>query len=458
MDRDTLWEATLGEMEVGLSKANFTTWFRDTFVAQASDTELVVGVPNTFAQEWLKKKYHKQLMEVLRKHIPNLHQIEYVVAQPGGVIPTKRSNNNEAPMVIEPTPAATAASHEAEAARTTLQKHNTFDSFIVGPANRLAHAAAKAVAADPGAARYNPLFIYGGVGLGKTHLMQAIGNEILAHDPKKVIMYAPCEKFASEFIASLGKGNLEGFKRRYRSADILLIDDIQFLSGKEGMQEEFFHTFNALHQDHRQLVVTSDSKPQEIPALAERLSSRFAWGMVADIQSPDYETRIAILQTKCEEKQFQLEEEIINYLARTIQSNIRELEGTLNQIITHCELYQVTPSMDVITKLMRDRSPSLKRNLDPDKVVKTVAGFFSIEKVDLLGQRRNKELVYPRQIVMYLMRNELNYSFPRIGKELGGKDHTTIIHGCDKIQRELAKNEGLQKEISQIKEQLYAIA
>ena len=460
MDRDTLWEATLGELEVSLSKANFTTWFRDTFVAEASETELIVGVPNTFAQEWLKKKYHKQLMEVLRKHLPNLHQVEYVVAQPGGAPIIKRSRN-EAPMVIESTPTPTAAqtARESEAAaHTTLQKHHTFDSFIVGPANRLAHAAAKAVAADPGAARYNPLFIYGGVGLGKTHLMQAVGNEILARDPKKTIIYAPCERFASEFIASLGKGNLEGFKRRYRSADILLIDDIQFLSGKEGMQEEFFHTFNALHQDHRQLIVTSDSKPQEIPALAERLSSRFAWGMVADIQSPDYETRIAILQTKCEEKKFSLNEEIINYLARTIQSNIRELEGTLNQIITHCELYQVTPSMDVITKLLRDRSPSIKRNLDPDKVVKTVAGFFSIEKLDLLGTRRNKELVYPRQIVMYLLRNELNYSFPRIGKELGGKDHTTIIHGCDKIQRELAKNEDLQKEITQIKEQLYAVA
>lgn len=452
MDRDTLWQAALGELEVSLSKANFTTWFRGTFVIEANDTEIIVGVPNTFTQEWLKKRYHKQLVEALRKQLPGLNHMEYVVAQPGG-IPTRRTTTKTNDSTIPaPTPAPSEPSH------TTLQSYHTFDSFIVGPANRLAHAAAKGVAADPGAARYNPLFIYGGVGLGKTHLMQAIGNEIRAKNPKKNIIYAPCERFASEFIAAIGKRNLEGFKRRYRTADVLLIDDIQFLSGKEGTQEEFFHTFNALHQDHRQLVVTSDSKPQEIPGLAGRLSSRFAWGMVADIQTPDYETRIAILQTKCEEKKFPLEIDIVNYLARTIQSNIRELEGTLNQLITHCELYQVTPSMDVVTKLLRDRSPSLKRTLDPDKVIKAVAGFFSVELVDLLGTRRHKELVYPRQIVMYLLRNELNYSFPRIGKELGGKDHTTIIHGCDKIQRELVRNEVLQKELSLIKEQLYAIA
>jgi len=453
MDRETLWQAALGELEVSLSKANFTTWFRGTFVADATDSSVIVGVPNTFAQEWLKKKYHKQLIEALRKQMPNVTQVEYVVAQPGGVSIRRASGATERVDTM-PEPARTAS----EPVNTSIQKHHTFDSYIVGPANRLAHAAAKAVATEPGSTRYNPLFIYGGVGLGKTHLMQAIGNEILRKNPKANILYAPCERFASEFIAALGKRNLEGFKRRYRTADVLLIDDIQFLSGKEGTQEEFFHTFNALHQDHRQVVVTSDSKPQEIPGLAERLSSRFAWGMVADIQSPDYETRIAILRSKCEEKQFPLEDDVIDYLSRTVQSNIRELEGTLNQLITHCELYQVQPSMDMVSKLLRDRNPSVKRNLDPDKVVKTVAGFFSVELVDLLGTRRHKELVYPRQIVMYLLRNELNYSFPRIGKELGGKDHTTIIHGCDKIQRELGRNEELKRELTLIKEQLYAIA
>jgi len=452
MDRDTLWQAALGELEVSLSKANFTTWFRDTFILDTNDTKVVVGVPHTFAQEWLRKNYHKQLIEALRKLIPTLVQLDYVVSQPGAKLARPANTSTETPS--EPR----YQQPETEQATGAIQPRHTFDSFIVGPANRLAHAAARAVALEPGEPRYNPLFIYGGVGLGKTHLMQAIGNEILAKKPRANIVYAPCERFASEFIAALQKKQLEAFKKRYRSADVLLIDDIQFLSGKDGMQEEFFHTFNALHQERRAIVVTSDRKPQDIPSLADRLSSRFAWGMVADMQLPDYETRMAILQTKCEEKQFQLDTESLNYLARTIQSNIRELEGILNQLITHCELYQVTPNLDVITRLIQDRSPDLRRNLDPDRVVKTVANFFSLALEDLLGHRRNKELVYPRQIVMYLLRHELNYSFPRIGKELGGKDHTTIIHGCDKIQRELGQNDTLQKELTLIKEQLYMLA
>ncbi len=455
LDRDALWQGALGELEVSVSNASFTTWLKGTFILDGTETALTVGVPHTFAQEWLRKRYHKPLIEALRKQLPNLTTIEYLVAKPGATV--RRASS--APAL--PIDGLGSSSPIAEPVQTTLQPHHTFESFIVGPANRLAHAAAQAVASDPGAARYNPLFIYGGVGLGKTHLIQAIGNEILARKPKANIVYAPCEKFASEFIAALGnkKGSgIDGFKRRYRSADVLLIDDIQFLSGKDGMQEEFFHTFNALHQGRRQIVVTSDSKPQEMPAIAERLSSRFAWGMVADIQSPDYETRAAILQNKCEEKQFPLSDEILTYLARMVQSNIRELEGTLNQIITHCELYQLQPSLDVVTKVLQDRSPDLRRSLDPDRVVKTVANFFSLALDDLLGHRRNKELVYPRQIVMYLLRTELAYSFPKIGKELGGKDHTTIIHGCDKITRELTRNETLQKEVSLIKEQLYSLA
>ena len=458
MDRDTLWQAALGELEVSVSNASFTTWLKGTFILDGSDTALIVGVPHTFAQEWLRKRYHKPLVEALRRQLPNLATVEYVVAKPGATI--RRATL--APTATNPNETAPRTATAPEPVQTTLQPHHTFDSFIVGPANRLAHAAAQAVANEPGNPRYNPLFIYGGVGLGKTHLIQAIGNDIQRRKPKANIVYAPCEKFASEFIAALGnkKGGsgIDGFKRRYRSADVLLIDDIQFLSGKDGMQEEFFHTFNALHQGRRQIVVTSDSKPQEMPSIAERLSSRFAWGMIADIQSPDYETRAAILTTKCEEKQFPLSDEIITHLARTIQSNIRELEGTLNQIITHCELYQLPPSLDVVMKVLQDRSPDLRRNLDPDRVVKTVAGFFSLAIDELLGQRRNKELVYPRQIVMYLMRHELNFSFPRIGKELGGKDHTTIIHGCDKITRELVRNEILQKELGLIKEQLYSLA
>jgi chromosomal replication initiator protein len=336
----------------------------------------------------------------------------------------------------------------------TLNPKYTFDTFIVGGSNRLAAATAQAVAAKPGVA-YNPLFLYGGVGLGKTHLAQAIGHAILEKSPKKKIIYVSCENFTNEFIQSISAGKVNDFKNKYREADVLLVDDIQFLSGKDGTQEEFFHTFNALHQSNRQIVITSDRVPKAIPQLEARLSSRFGCGMVADIQPPNVEMRIAILQAKCEEKNYVIASEVINFIAENIESNIRELEGAVIRIISYCELNKVEPTIEITTKVLEDMISVKSKNITIEKIIKIVCDYFNLMPEHLLGQKRSKELVGPRQITMYLLRHELNMSFPKIGKELNKKDHTTIMYGVEKIEKEITKNIDLQKDIAAIKEKLY---
>ena len=338
---------------------------------------------------------------------------------------------------------------------STLNSRYIFETYIVGNSNRLAYATSKAVASEPGS-KHNPLFIYGGVGLGKTHLIQAVGNEILRKNSKKKIIYSSCEKFANEFIDAIQNKKIDSFKKKYRNSDVFLIDDIQFLAGKESTQEEFFHTFNTLYQDNRQIILTSDRPPQALSEVANRLTSRFAGGMVADIKSPDMEMRQAILKSKCLEKNFILDDEVVKYIAENIKSNIRELEGSLNKIITYCELYNQLPSMDNVSKILDEMiSNSKLQCLTPEKIFKIVSGFFSLKKEDILGKRRQKELVHPRQISMFLLKREMNYSYPMIGRILGGKDHTTIMHGVEKIEKELAKNPQTQREVTLIKEQLY---
>ncbi|MGI6103658.1 MAG: chromosomal replication initiator protein DnaA, partial [Patescibacteria group bacterium] len=453
-----VWQAALGELEVALSKANFTTWFKNTQILHATETVVTIGVPNTFAQEWLSKKYHVQIIDALKPHYPDLEKVEYRIAT-GTQKPEFPDPESSAPVSFTPTANASAARRvdDEEERGSYLNASYTFDTFIVGNSNRLAHAAAMAAAERPGTPRYNPLYIYGGVGLGKTHLMQAVGNTIKKQNPSKRIVYASCEAFTTEFIEALQNKRRDEFKKRYRNADVLLIDDIQFLSSKEATQEEFFHTFNTLHQTNRQIIMTSDTRPQSISQLAPRLSSRFGWGMVADIQSPDIETRQAILRYKCEEKGFVLDPEITEYLAREVASNIRELEGTLNSLITHCELYRTTPSLALARELVEQSGASTRTaHLSPDTIFRTVAEFFSLDLGELLGKRRHKELVYPRQIAMYLMRVEMSASFPKIGKALGGKDHTTVMHGVEKITKELQKNESLQRDLVLLKERLYS--
>lgn len=448
MNDEKIWQTVLGELEVVLSKANFTTWFKDTFILSNKDGLAIIGVPNLFTLNWLKNKYNHDILETLKKYSPSLKSIQYKVSDKS--LPLVNDIRIQTETKIESNTLAA----DNYVKTDNLNGYYTFDNFVVGNSNRLAHATSIAVATSPGK-KYNPLFIYGGVGLGKTHLAQAIGNEIVKKNPKKKIIYAPCEHFANEFVDAIQNKKINQFKKKYRDADVLLIDDIQFLSAKEGTQEEFFHTFNALHQSNRQVVLTSDRLPQAIPELAGRLSSRFAGGMVADIKQPDFETRSAILKAKCQKLDYPLDTKSISYIAEHVTANIRELEGALNKIKTHCDLYNISPSMDAITKILDDYIANKSRNINPAKIFKTIADFFSIKMEDLLGHRRNKELVYPRQISMYLLRHEANYSYPKIGKELGGKDHTTVMHGVEKIEKEITKNDRMQQELSLIKEKLY---
>ena len=445
MNTKELWQATLGELEVVLSKANFTTWFRDTFILDFDQDkkQITIAVPNSFTKEWLENKYHTQISSVIKKIDPQIKDIKYKVAsKPQAATDEKiESSKNR----------VGAAQQEG----FSLNPSYTFESFVVGESNKLAHASCVAVANNPGKT-YNPLFLYGGVGLGKTHLIQAVGNEALRKNPKKKVVYVSCEKFTNDFVQAISSGHINKFKKTYRCADILLVDDIQFLSNKEGTQEEFFHTFNALHQDARQIVITSDRVPKAIPGLEERLSSRFGWGMVADLLPPNLEMRLAILRSKCQERGFDINQEILEYIAKNIQSNIRELEGALTRINTLCNLDNTEPSLEIATRALENIIDSSRaQNLTVKKIMDVVVNFFQLKNEDVLSSRRNKEFVYPRQIIMYLLRHEMSLSFPKISKELKRKDHTTIMHGCNKIEKEISRNESLRQELSIIKEKIY---
>jgi len=451
MDKNTIWQAVLGQLEVTLSKANFATWFKDTSILSIDNGKVVVSVPNVFTKEWLEKKYHQYIYDSLNDILDNnLKSIDYKVGTGKTSLIIKKEQTDEEKeklIEIEKIPITTETS--------TLNPKLIFDTFVIGASNRLAYAASQSVANNPGVT-YNPLFLYGGVGLGKTHLMQAIGNAILKNDRKKKVVYITSEKFTNEFIYSIGNRKTNEFKDKYRAIDVLLIDDMQFLAGKEQTQEEFFHTFNALHQANKQIILTSDRPPKAIPTLEERLRSRFEWGMIADIQPPDLETRIAILQRKAQIKGYDLPLEIIDYIAKNVQHNIRELEGALTRLIAYSELNGSTPTITIAQSLLGNIiSNPKKRALSPKQVIEQIASFYDLQVEDLLGPKRDKNIATPRQVSMYLMREELSLSYPKIAQSLGGRDHTTIMHGVDKINKEIDINEQLRHEINLIKERLY---
>ncbi len=451
MDNNQLWQAVLGEIELNLSKANFTTWFKNTFISDFENEQVIVCVPNTFTKTWLEKKYHGEISNALKnitsQEIKNIvYKVETRKNQP---LEGQKSNtqNLNVDGILPKTPPLN---------RLGLNSRYIFEDFIVGKGNELAHAACQAVAANPGKA-YNPLFIYGGVGLGKTHLLQAIGNELSKQTDR--ILYVTSEKFANDYIQGVRSGQAKNFKDRYRNVDLLLIDDIQFLGGKEGTQEEFFHTFNELHQSNKQVVITSDRVPKLIPALEKRLLSRFEWGMVADVVSPDLETRMAILDKKTQEKNYSLHEDILKYVASNIQNNIRELEGALNKIIAFHEFNNSTPSVDSVKNILNDILSSAQvKSVTPKNIIEAVSRYYNIPIKDLIGKGRKKELVWPRQITVYLIREETNTSYPSIGQELGGRDHTTAMHAYNKIQNELKENDKLKQELSSVKQLLVDMA
>ena len=435
MNNSQIWQAVLGEIELSLSKANFVTWFKQTAISSLIKDQLIISVPNSFTKIWLEKKYDTQIKNAIQ-NITN-QEITSITYK----IETNNNNNSIAPVLKK-------INNKVLTNRFGLNARYTFNNFIVGKNNELANAACQAVATNPGKA-YNPLLIYGGVGLGKTHLLQAIGNEIGNQTEK--ILYVTSEKFVNEYIQAIRNGKSKDFKDKYRQLDLLLIDDVQFMGGKDGSQEEFFHTFNELHQKDKQIVLTSDKAPQSIPAMENRLSSRLSSGMVVDISHPNIETRLAILNKKCQEKNYFLKNDVSDYIANNIKNNIRELEGALNKIIVFHEFNNTIPSVSSVKNILTDFiTKDQLKPLSIKEIISTVANFYDIDQKDLVGKERKKELVWARQVAIYIIRTELNTSYPTIGRELGGRDHTTAIHAFTKIKKEIAKDKKTKKEIESI--------
>ena len=465
MDAKQVWRAALGELQVSLSPANYETWLRDTQLVDVDEQRFRISVPNGFAKDWLETRYRSLISQTLARIVGYSVQVEFVIGSAPTPAPTDGSPDGDraaAPQGQNP-PAAGSSQVRVEPTRvggeggtTNINPRYTFANFIVGSANRLAHAASLSVAERPGHA-YNPLFLYGGVGLGKTHLMHAIGNQVIAKFPRKRVVYATSEKFTNEFITSIQQGKIDDFRARYRRIDLLLIDDIQFIADKERTQEEFFHTFNAIHEDGKQIVMSSDRPPKAILTLEERLRSRFEWGLIADLTAPDLETRIAILRAKAEEGALPITSDVIEFIARKVVSNIRELEGALNRIIAFASMGATPISIELAQAVLSNvlYNPK-KRQVTPERIAKAVSDYYSVPLDVLQGQKRDKSIVMPRQIAMFLMREETDVSLLRIGAELGGRDHSTVLHACDKITRESAVNDELRREIAAVRELIYA--
>ena len=460
MRDDTLWQTVLGEVELTVSRGSFITWFKNTRVLRRNEDQLVVGVPNIFAKQQLELKYKPMIMELLNKNGASNLDVEFKIHS-GTTPPKKFQDNTEVIILSQPideTAARSAIGNGAPSVthsyRQGLNERYTFDGFIVGSGNELAYAACQAIAQNPGI-KYNPLFVYGGVGLGKTHLIQAVGNAILAKNKNARVVYATSEQFVQEFLDAIRYKKITDFAGHYRSADVLIVDDMQFIAGKEKTQEEFFHTFNALHQANKQIIISSDKPPKAIPTLEERLRSRFEWGMIVDIGSPDFETRCAILQNKASQNGIVLEQTLVEFLANQVQSNVRELEGLLNQLLAFCEMRSLSPDLSIAIGLFGTQR-SRPKHMSAKQIVERTAKHFQISIDEILSPKRDKDIVVPRQIAMYLLRSELHLSFPKIARELGRKDHTTAIHSVEKIEKELHFDTLLKEHIKEIKEKLNA--
>ncbi len=455
-----VWQAVLGELELTLSRGNFVTWFKNTHLLDYTPLKAIIGVPNVFIKQHMERKYTDLVGDMLAKNGVRPKEVIFEIYSSPSM---KRSRSSDDTIVINndlsmtsvrqktPKQHSSGVSHKY---RQGLNSRYTFENFIVGGSNELAYAACQAIAQAPGE-KYNPLFLYGGVGIGKTHLIQAVGNEILKGNPSAHIVYISTEQFIQEFLDAIRFKKNTDFAGYYRSADVLIVDDIQFIAGKEKTQEEFFHTFNALHQANKQIIITSDKPPRDIPTLEERLRSRFNWGMAIDMQIPDFETRCAIVQNKASSHGLELSADVVEFLANLVRSNIRELEGVLNQLLAYCEMRNLEPDMDVAQALLGG-AKNRPKHITPRQIIEQTAHFYSVELDDLLSPKRDKEIVIPRQIAMHLLRTELKLSFPKIAQECGRKDHTTAMHSVDKIEKELVIDPQLRQQIVELKGQLYA--
>ena len=442
-NKEALWGKVLSDVELTVSKANFTTWFKDTFISKMEDGVVYVGVPNAFVRNWLLDKYHKTVLKSLREGSENIRSVEYIIL--------KEDSKKTPPIEIKKNPAF---SQELPLADFYINKDDnlnpryTFDTFVIGPFNELAHAAAQAVVKKPTV--YNPLFFYGSTGRGKTHLIQAIGNHIKKQDPSKKVFYVSSDRFYQEFSNAMQESKISQFKEKYKKYDAFIMDDIQFLSKKEKTQEELFHLFNYLHENNKQIVFSSDQHPNYIPDLEDRLKSRFVSGMIVDIPEPDFESRAAIIKNKAFARNFSMSDPIVEYLAGAIEGNIRELEGALNSIICQTELKGRILDISDIKNLIKDTNKPTK-SVSVKDIIKIISNFYDIEESSITDKTRKKEVVKPRQIAMYILREDYNISFPSIGQKFGGRDHTTVIHSCEKIKDDLKDNNQLAQELSQIR-------
>jgi len=455
MTNNELWQSVLNEVQLSISKPNFTTWFKNTSVVSQKNGEVVIGVPNGFTKEWLENKYNKIIISALRSTIGKIKSVKYIISssiKPSPETKGKNKKRTEERKIIVAKEQLDIQEYKIDE-NTNLNPRYTFDSFVVASFNELAHAAAQSVIKDLGRV-YNPLFVYGGVGVGKTHLIQAIGNEV--KNKGKNIIYVSSEKFSADLITSISERKVEEFKNKYRKVDMLIIDDIQFLAGKEKTQEIFFHTFNNLYEKNKQIIISSDRPPKAISTLEERLRSRFEGGMIADISMPEYETRLVILKKKAEELGVKLSEEAFSYIASNIQKNIRELEGALNRVVAFIRLNNTNPTQKQLIQILKTVITNPKKRTNYKKIAEIVAEFYDVNINDLINRSRKQEVVKPRQIAMYLMREELKSSYLFIGQKLGGRDHTTAIYACNKIDEELKNNNELEQELNLIKERLYS--
>ncbi|WP_042464269.1 chromosomal replication initiator protein DnaA [Neobacillus dielmonensis] len=440
-----LWHAALANIEKKISKPSFDTWLKSTKAHSLQGDLLVITAPNEFARDWLEERYSQLISGILYEITGEELAVKFIIPQ----------NPKEEEFEI-PAPAKKSKKDEdhTEFPPSVLIPKYTFDTFVIGSGNRFAHAASLAVAEAPAKA-YNPLFIYGGVGLGKTHLMHAIGHYVLEHNPAAKVVYLSSEKFTNEFINSIRDNKAENFRNKYRNVDVLLIDDIQFLAGKESTQEEFFHTFNALHEDSKQIVISSDRPPREIPTLEDRLRSRFEWGLITDITPPDLETRIAILRKKAKADGLDIPNEVMLYIANQIDSNIRELEGALIRVVAYSSLINKDINADLAAEALKDIIPSSKPKVITILEIQRVVGeHYNIKLEDFKAKKRTKSIAFPRQIAMYLSRELTDYSLPKIGEEFGGRDHTTVIHAHEKISKLLQTDPQLQKQMKELNELL----
>lgn len=439
-----LWDQALSIIETKLSKPSFETWLKSTKATAINDDTLFIAAPNEFSRDWLENRYLKLITDTIYELTGENMKIKLITSDPDmGMDPStpKRVHDRR-------------NQFQEDAPGSLLNSKYIFDTFVIGAGNRFAHAASLAVAEAPAKA-YNPLFIYGGVGLGKTHLMHAIGHYVLEHNPNAKVVYLSSEKFTNEFINSIRDNKAIEFRNKYRNVDVLLIDDIQFLAGKESTQEEFFHTFNALHDDHKQIVISSDRPPKEIPTLEDRLRSRFEWGLITDIQPPDLETRIAILRKKAKADNLDIPNEVMVYIANQINTNIRELEGALIRVVAYSSLINRDIDADLAAEALKDIIPSNKPKIIAIiDIQRTVGEYFGIKLEDFKAKKRNKSVAYPRQIAMYLSRELTDNSLPKIGEEFGGRDHTTVIHAYEKITKTLVSDPNLQVAIKELMEKI----